>query len=333
MWGRAGRRRLDTEGYVIPCIDIEDVDVFQRIEAFPEAIQRKDFVSAVNILSILSRHGAEILDELYQKSFSSYVYKTPYKVFADHVMFRDAGAICGSPTYELPPYRQGVYRGLSQEELAAEFRCGTCPNLKSCTRVYEDMKSNRLQRMAKHLMTHEYLDRNFGLTFKGRIAERFHTEMGLLVAHDIVSGRVRPDNVVSYCTSVNASAHIDFAGHRQRAQLDAARRLYPSNLFPTLWERHRGRPAFVQWNPGAGAVAAAWINADNWEDFIKNPDWANIQGDVFRALLRGGELLRSMSYLGELHPKIAEAARVGVKQIMRPPLIPESLFAVVREEG
>ena len=84
---------------------------------------------------------------------------------------------------------------------------------------------------------------------------------------------------------------------------------------------------FINWNPGAGVVARAWVNASDWETFAEDFKQRNIQGDVFRALLRSGELLRSMAYLRDLKPELSEAAGVAAKQIMRPPLIPEELVA------
>jgi hypothetical protein len=69
------------------------------------------------------------------------------------------------------------------------------------------------------------------------------------------------------------------------------------------------------------------VNADEWEPFIEDYKRRNIQGDVFRALLRTGELLRSMMFIRDLKPELAEAAAVASKLIMRPPLVPEELFA------
>lgn len=328
MWGRAGRRGLDTEGYVIPCMNIQDTLDFHKIEAYPEAIVRDNFVSPINLLSILSRYSVEQLEVLCEKSFSSFVEGAAYRVFSDPTMIREAGAVCGSPTYELPPYRQGVYAHMSVEELQENFRCPTCPNLKSCVKTYEDkIKFNPLQKMVKHLKINGYISEDFSLTFKGRLAERFHSDMGLLVAHDIEGGRVRPDNLVEYAASVSASGHIDFLGGQGRDHLGVAKKLYPQWLFPNLWERQRGRPVFINWNPGAGVVARAWVNASDWETFAEDFKQRNIQGDVFRALLRSGELLRSMAYLRDLKPELSEAAGVAAKQIMRPPLIPEELFA------
>lgn len=329
MWGRAGRRGLDTEGYVVPCMKIEDTIRFKEVEAYPEAIVRDNFVSPVNLLSILNRYSVERLEELCQKSFSSYVEGTQYKVFSDETMLRDAQAICGSPTYELPPYRQAVYAHTPAQELIDQYRCASCKNLKTCTKTYEEqIKKNPLQRMVKHLKLNGFLSENFSLTFKGRIAERFHSEMGLLVAHDIVEGRVRPDNLVRYAASVSASGHIDFIGARHRVHLDIANKIYPSWLFPNLWERQRGRPVFINWNPGAGVIAEKWVESDDWNKFIDPFKNKNMQGDVFRALIRSGELLRSMYHLKDLKPELSEAARVASKLIMRPPLIPEELFVL-----
>ncbi|MBF0199044.1 MAG: DEAD/DEAH box helicase [Planctomycetes bacterium] len=327
MWGRAGRRSIDVEGYLIPCKDILDIDAFKKVEAYPEPIVRENFVSPVNLLSILSRYSVEVLEELCEKSFSSYVDGMNYRVFSDPTMFRDAKAICGSPTYELSPYRQGVYAHMSQERLAKEFKCGTCENIESCTKVYEEsIKYNPLQKMVKHLRMNEFLSNDFSLTLKGRIAERFHNEMGLLIAHDIDNGRLVPSNLLHYAASVSASGHIDFIGSRRRVYLDIAKKLYPMWLFPNLWERQRGRPVFINWNPGAGVVAEQWIEANDWDSFSSRPLFKNIQGDVFRMLLRTGEFLKSMSHIKDLKPELAEAAGVATKLIMRPPLIPEELF-------
>lgn len=327
MWGRAGRRRLDVEGYVVPCMNIEEIDHFKEVEAFPEAIERDDFVSPVNLLSILNRFSVEILEELCGKSLSSFVKGIHYRAFSDPTMFREAGAICASPTYELPPYRQGVYAGMNEKKLKEEFRCPKCENLKNCTKIYEEeIKYNPLQKMVKHLKMNQFLTDTFSLTAKGRLAERFHSEAGLLVAHHIVEGKVRPSNLVHYAATVSAPGHIDFLGSRRRLYLDIAKRLYPIRLFPNLWENQRGRPVFVNWNPGAGTVAEEWLGAKDWESFSNGPRFKHIQGDVFRMLLRTGELLRSMSYVRDLYPEIAEAAKVAVKLLMRPPLIPEELF-------
>lgn len=329
MWGRAGRRGLDSEGYVIPYMNIEDTRQFNQVEAFPEAIVRENFVSPVNLLSILNRFSVEQLEGLCQKSFSSFVEGTVYRVFSDPTMFREAGAICGSPTYELPPYRQGVYANLDADELRDQFRCASCENLKKCVKTYEDkIKFNPLQRMVKHLKMNDFISPDFSLTAKGKLAERFHSDMGLLVAHDIENGRVRPDNLVEYAASVSTSGHIDFTGTKQRAHLDIAKRIYPSFLFPNLWERQRGRPVFINWNPGAGIVARQWVNADDWDQFSEEFRLRNIQGDVFRSLLRTGELLRSMAHIRDIRPDLAEAAMVASKLIMKPPLIPEELFSL-----
>ena len=328
MWGRAGRRGLDVEGYVIPCMNIEDTVEFNKIEAYPEAIVRANFVSPINLLSILNRFSVEQLEELCQKSFSSFVEGAVYRVFSDPTMFREANAICGSPTYELPPYRQAVYANTPADELRETYRCATCPNLKSCVKTYEDkIKFNPLQRMVKHLKMNGYIANDFSLTFKGKLAERFHSEMGLLVAHDIDSGKVKPENLVEYAASVSASGHIDFIGTHQRIQLDIAKKIYPAHLFPNMWERQRGKPVFINWNPGAGIVARQWVNANEWDDFADDFKARNIQGDVFRALLRAGELLRSMAHIRDLKPELAEASMVASKLIMRPPLIPDELFA------
>jgi superfamily II RNA helicase len=328
MWGRAGRRGLDTEGYVIPCMNIEDTVDFHQVEAYPEAIIRDNFVSPVNLLSILSRHSVERLEELCQKSFSSFVEGAEYLVFSDDTMIRDAGSVCESPSYNLPPYRQGVYANMSVEELKETFRCTSCKQLKKCTKTYESkIKNNNLQRMVKHLKINDYIAADFSITLKGHLAERFHSEMGLLVAHDIVNNRVLPENLVEYAASVSASGHIDFLNNRQRAHLDVSKKIYPQWLFPNLWERQRGRPVFINWNPGAGKVARNWVNADDWEAFIDPYKKRNIQGDVFRALLRTGELLRSMMFIRDLKPELAEAAAVASKLIMRPPLVPEELFS------
>ena len=182
--------------------------------------------------------------------------------------------------------------------------------------------------MVKHLRMNGFLSDNFSLTFKGRIAERFHSEMGLLVAHDIVAGRVRPDNLVRYAASVSASGHIDFIGSRHRVHLEIANKIYPSWLFPNLWERQRGRPVFINWNPGAGVISEQWVESNDWNKFIEPFKNKNMQGDVFRALIRSGELLRSVYHLKDLKPELSEAARVASKLIMRPPLIPEELFAL-----
>lgn len=329
MWGRAGRRGLDTEGYVVPCMKIEETRHFNNVEAYPEAIVRDNFVSPVNLLSILSRYNVEKLEELCQKSFSSHVEGVQYRVFSDATMKRDAGAVCGVPTYELPPYRQAVYAHTPTDELIEDYKCASCPNLKSCTKTYETtIKKNPLQRMVKHLRINGFLNEDFSLTFKGQIAERFHSEMGLLVAHDIVAGRVRPDNIVRYAASVSASGHIDFIGAKHRVHLDIANKIYPSWLFPTLWERQRGRPVFINWNPGAGVIAEQWLESEDWVKFIEPFKVKNMQGDVFRALIRSGELLRSMYHLKDLKPELSEAARVASKLIMRPPLIPDELFAL-----
>jgi len=329
MWGRAGRRGLDVEGYVVPCMKIEDTPKFNSVEAFPEAIVRDNFVSPVNLLSILSRFSVERLQELCQKSFSSFVEGAQYRVFSDETMIREAGAICTSPAYELPPYRQAVYAHTPSKELIDQYRCASCSNLKTCTKTYEEkIKKNPLQRMVKHLKLNGYLTEDFSLTFKGRLAERFHSEMGLLVAHDIVAGRVRPDNLVRYAATVSASGHIDFIGSRHRVHLDIAKKIYPSFLFPNLWENQRGRSVFINWNPGAGVIAEQWVGASDWNAFIEPFKSKNMQGDVFRALIRAGELLRSMYYLKDLKPELSEAARVATKLIMRPPLIPEELFVL-----
>ncbi len=326
MWGRAGRRRLDTEGYVIPCMNINDAEGFKKIQAFPQPIVRSNFVSAMNILSILSRHDIDMLEELYRQSFSSFVYNTKYRIFSDSAMERDAGAICGASTYHLPPYRQGVYKNLPAERMEKEFRCFSCSNLKRCTKTYEEIKPNPLQTMLKHLIINDYLQPNFKLTRKGSFAERFHSEIGLLVAEDIVHDRVKPAQIIEYCASANAAAYKDFSGTRQRFFHPKGRQIYPSHLFPSMWEMHRGRKAFIYWNPGAGQLARRWVNADSWEDFMSDPDMESMQGDIFRMLLRAGELLKSMSMIGDLDPVLAEAAHVGCKLIMRPPLIPDSLF-------
>ena len=329
MWGRAGRRGLDIEGYVIPYRDIEQTPNFAKVEAYPQPIVRENFVSPVNLLSILNRYTVEQLEGLCQKSFSSFVSGTVYRVFSDPTMFRDAEAICGSPTYELPPYRQGVYANMDAEELRDQFKCASCSNLKKCIKTYEEkIKFNPLQRMVKHLKMNAFISDDFSLTAKGKLAERFHSDMGLLVAHDIESGRVRPDNLVEYAASVSTSGHIDFTGTRQRATLDIAKRIYPQFLFPNLWERQRGRPVFINWNPGAGIVARQWVNADDWDTFSEEFKLRNIQGDVFRSLLRTGELLRSMGHIRDLRPDLAEAAMVASKLIMKPPLIPEDLFSL-----
>jgi hypothetical protein len=75
-------------------------------------------------------------------------------------------------------------------------------------------------------------------------------------------------------------------------------------------------------------VVRQWVNAEDWEDFAEPFKERNIQGDVFRAILRTGELLRSMAYLKDLKPEISEAAMVAAKLVMRPPLIPEELFVL-----
>lgn len=329
MWGRAGRRGLDTEGYVVPCMNVQDTLDFHQVEAYPEAIVRDNFVSPINLLSILSRYSVEQLEELCQKSFSSFVEGKAYRVFSDPTMKKMAGSVCESPTYELPPYRQGIYAKMKPNQLKEKFRCADCPNVKRCMQVYDDeIKFNPLQKMVKHLKMNGYISNDFSLTFKGRLAERFHSDMGLLVAHDIERGRVRPDNLVEYAASVSASGHIDFIGGQQRAHLDLARKIYPQWLFPNLWERQRGRPVFINWNPGAGTVVRQWVNADDWEDYAEPFKDRNIQGDVFRAILRSGELLRSMAYLKDLKPEISEAAMVAAKLVMRPPLIPEELFVL-----
>jgi superfamily II RNA helicase len=329
MWGRAGRRGLDTEGYVVPYMNVNQTTEFSNVEAYPEAIVRENFVSPVNLLSILNRYSVEVLEDLCQKSFSSYVEGTVYRVFSDPTMKREAGSICGSPTYELPPYRQGVYANMDPEELRETFRCTSCENLKKCTKTYEDkIKMNPLQRMVKHLKMNDFISPDFQLTSKGRLAERFHSDMGLLVAHDIENGRVRPENLVEYAASVSTSGHIDFLGTRQRDHLGIAKRIYPQFLFPNLWERQRGRPVFINWNPGAGVVARRWVNADDWDGFAEEYKQRNIQGDLFRSLMRTGELLRSMGHIRDLRPDLAEAAMVASKLIMRPPLIPEELFVL-----
>ena len=329
MWGRAGRRGLDTEGYVIPCMDVQNTVDFDKVEAFPEAIVRDNFVSPINLLSILSRYNVEQLEDLCQKSFSSFVEGKAYRVFSDPTMKELAGSVCESPTYELPPYRQGIYAKMKPSQLNDKFRCGECANVSRCMKTYDDqIKYNPLQKMVKHLKMNGYISNDFSLTFKGSLAERFHSDMGLLVAHDIERGRVRPDNLVEYAASVSASGHIDFIGGQQRAHLDLARKIYPQWLFPNLWERQRGRPVFINWNPGAGTVVRQWVNAEDWEDFAEPFKERNIQGDVFRAILRTGELLRSMAYLKDLKPEISEAAMVAAKLVMRPPLIPEELFVL-----
>ena len=214
------------------------------------------------------------------------------------------------------------------DDLRENYRCATCPNLKSCIKTYEEkIKFNPLQRMVKHLKMNGYIAEDFSLTFKGKLAERFHSEMGLLVAHDIDSGKVKPENLVEYAASVSASGHIDFIGSHQRIQLDCAKKIYPAFLFPNMWERQRGKPVFINWNPGAGIVARQWVNAEEWDAFAEDFKNRNIQGDVFRALLRAGELLRSMAHIRDLRPELAEAAMVASKLIMRPPLIPDELFA------
>jgi hypothetical protein len=218
---------------------------------------------------------------------------------------------------------------MDPEELRETFRCTSCENLKKCTKTYEDkIKMNPLQRMVKHLKMNDFISPDFQLTSKGRLAERFHSDMGLLVAHDIENGRVRPENLVEYAASVSTSGHIDFLGTRQRDHLGIAKRIYPQFLFPNLWERQRGRPVFINWNPGAGVVARRWVNADDWDGFAEEYKQRNIQGDLFRSLMRTGELLRSMGHIRDLRPDLAEAAMVASKLIMRPPLIPEELFVL-----
>lgn len=328
MWGRAGRRRLDTEGYVIPCSDINNIEQFKQIDAYPEPIVRAQFVSPVNLLSILNRFSTDMLEELCHKSLSSYVDNASYKLFSDSTMVKGAGAICDVPTYNLPPYRQGVYKRYKKSRLKQDFRCGSCENLQACNRYYErEIKSNPLQRMVKHLRKGGYIDEQFSLTYKGRIAERFHSEIGLLVAHHLQQGKVTPANLIHYAATVSASGHIDFLGTRKRLFLEGARQVFPPSLFPVMWERHRGRPAFIYWNPGAGTIANRWVKAKDWDSFSEDPKTKHILGDVFRVLLRTGELLRSMSFLQDLDPKIAEAAAVGVRLLMRPPLVPEELFS------
>lgn len=327
MWGRAGRRGLDTEGYLIPCMDVKDTDAFDNIKAYPEAIERDNFVSPVNLLSILSRYSVETLEELCEKSFSSFVEGAQYRVFSDATMIRDAGSICGSPTYELAPYRQGVYANLKRKEMESKFRCTNCENLANCTKVYEkNIKKNPLQKMVKHLKMNKFLTNDFCLTEKGILAERFHSETGLLVAHHILEGKVKPANLIHYAATVSSPGHIDFIGSRRRLTLDIAKRIYPMHLFPNLWERQRGRPVFINWNPGAGAVAEKWVEADDWQEFSKRPGLEKVQGDLFRVLLRTGELLKSLSFIKDLSPELAEAAKVGYKLIMKPPLLPEKLI-------
>ncbi len=327
MWGRAGRRGLDTEGYLIPCMNIDHTDSFKNINAYPEAIERNNFVSPVNLLSILSRYSVDTLEELCEKSFSSFVENTKYRAFSDDTMKRDAGAICASPTYELPPYRQGVYANHKREKMEEMFNCTKCENLTSCNRIYEkNIKYNPLQRMIKHLKMNNFLTPDFCLTEKGKLAERFHSEAGLLVAHHIAEGKVTPSNILHYAATVSAPGHIDFTGNRKRLSLDIAKKIYPIHLFPTLWERQRGRLVFINWNPGAGAIADKWLKIDQWEEFSKNPHLAKIQGDIFRVLLRSGELLKSLSFIKDLCPDLAQAAHDAHKKLMKPPLVPENLF-------
>jgi len=327
MWGRAGRRGLDTEGYLIPCMDIDHTDNFKKIKAYPEAIIRTNFVSPVNLLSILNRYSVGTLEELCEKSFSSFVENTKYRAFSDDTMKRDAGAICASPTYELPPYRQGIYANYNHEEMEEKFNCTKCENLRSCNRIYDkDIKYNPLQRMIKHLKINKFLTADFCLTEKGKLAERFHSETGLLVAHHIVEGKVTPSNILHYAATVSAPGHIDFTGDKKRLSLDIAKKIYPMHLFPNLWERQRGRLVFINWNPGAGAIADKWLKIDQWEEFSKNPKLAKIQGDIFRVLLRSGELLKSLSFIKDLYPELADAAHEAHKVLMKPPLVPEDLF-------
>jgi superfamily II RNA helicase len=327
MWGRAGRRGLDTEGYLIPCMNVDHTDNFKRIKAYPEAIERTNFVSPVNLLSILSRYSVGTLEKLCEKSFSSYVENVRYRSFSDETMKREAGAICASPTYELPPYRQAVYANTKRKKMEEMYNCTKCPNLDSCTRTYEkDIKYNPLQKMIKHLKINNYLTPDFNLTQKGKLAERFHSEAGLLVAHHIVEGKVNANNILHYAATVSAPGHIDFTGSRKRLQLDIAKKIYPNYLFPNLWERQRGRMVFVNWNPGAGVIADKWLKTENWEDFSKKPALAKIQGDIFRVLLRSGELLKSIGFIKDLNPELAQAAIEAHKKLMKPPLIPENLF-------
>ena len=327
MWGRAGRRGLDTEGYLIPCMNIDQTDRFKSIQAFPEAIQRTNFVSPVNLLSILNRYNVETLEELCEKSLSSFLENIRYRAFSDSTMKRDAGAICASPTYELPPYRQGVYANYDRKKMSKMYNCTECKNLKNCTKVYEhEIKYNPLQKMIKHLKINNFLTADFNLTQKGKLAERFHSEAGLLVAHHIIEGKVNPSNILRYAATVSAPGHIDFTGNRRRQHLDIAKKIYPLHLFPNLWERQRGRLVFINWNPDAGNVAEKWIKASKWEDFLKKPSYEKIQGDIFRALLRSGELLKSISFISDLSPEIAQAAKDAHHKLMKPPLIPENLF-------
>lgn len=327
MWGRAGRRRLDTEGYVIPCMNILDIDQFSRVKAYPEPIQRSRFISVTSILSILARNDLFTLERLCSKSLSAHQHGIQYRVICDATMERDAGAFCGAAAYQLPEYRKRKRSGVTKEELSERTRCADCPNLESCTKVYEEIKNNPLEKMIRHLKRNNYINHDGSLTFMGRVAERFHSEIGLLVAFDIQRNALHPKRLIEYVACVSASAHKDFTGDRNQSTHSQARSVFPPWLFPLMWERMRGRrERFIYWNPGAGVLAREWVNADKWEDFIDDPAFEGMQGDIFRVLLRAGELLRSMEYIKDLCPEVAEAAAVGYRLIMRPPLVPEDIF-------
>ena len=350
MLGRAGRRGKDKVGFSLwPNFARFTLKKPREREACTSSLK----IDPSTVLSVLDRtKSIEGLSDFYKKSFftwgSAQKNKQSIESFtANHDAIlsqimktgpKDISTNCNDIPKTFYEFTQGSKKSKSP--------CKKCPAKPICHTICRKIEASPVRAMVTHLRKIKALSGEELLTF-GKIARYFPQPGGLLIARWLSTGQLNEETFYDYLQVVACftSTHfkeiypvfvdIDFVTSLTLDMDAELSRLYPSSVFPELYEysRSSGSMVFREFNLAAGSLVNYWVNPNSsWSKLVKHHANARFsEGDCMNILFRFVTYLQSFSRLDEF-PEISREASKLIKRILRAPLDARQTFMISQIE-